>query len=353
MAIQTFRGVQALRLLSAVLVVAVHACRWYDRDADPRSPAPQGELLGDVCVATFFLISGFVVVHVVDTGHDRDWRTFAVRRAIRVLPLAWAMTSTKIVAALVAPGAMFDGGLDTTRIVASYLLVPSRDPAGAVRMLWGVEWTLVLEVAFYGVVAVALAARIDPVRLATPVLLVAAALSLWQRDDGSVLWFYADPVVLFLVAGMWLRRAVSTGRVVPTAVGIGGLAVVGAGLAAARGDDPSGAGVGFLLVTAAFGLVVAAERRRGRLVPAWVVAAGDSAFALYLTHPLVAQALPRLLGLTGLDAVPWLPVVVASTALSVLLGLGVHRFVDRPVGRALRRRLVPTPDATRHPARAR
>ena len=341
MPVKTYRGVQGLRFVSAVLVVAVHACRWFNRDAGAGTVAPEGELLGDLCVATFFLISGFVVVHVVASGHEPDWKTFALRRAIRILPLAWAMTGIKIVAAVVAADAMFDGGLTPTRILASFLLVPSRDPEGAVRLLWGVEWTLVFEMAFYVLVTIAIAFRLDPVALATPVIVVVSALSIWRPDGGSVLWFYADPLVLFLAAGMWIARATRTGSPWSTSAACLAGALIYSLVEALRGGSAAApAGLVFAAVTGVFALVVIAEPYAGELVPRWLVLGGDTAFALYLTHPLVAQVLPRLLGRLGATEVPWFPVVLASIAVSIGLGWFVHQRIDMPVGRALRRRLV-------------
>jgi len=337
-----YRGVQALRLVSALTVVALHACYWLNRDASSTGRAPSSETLGTLCVAVFFLISGFIVVRVVDSGQEPDWRTFALGRAIRILPLAWAMTTIKIVAAITVPSALFDGGLAPARILSSYLFLPSRDPDGTIRMLWGVEWTLVFEIAFYVLVCVAIACRIDPLLIATPVLILTAVLSVWQSATGSVLWFYADPIVLFLLVGMAIGRAASARRPLEAVIIPSAAAAVFAFVTAARGEmSLTIAALVFVTLTAAFALLVTAEGRLGRMVPNWVVHGGDAAFALYLTHPLIAQALPRLLGTTRWLVIPWWLVVLVSVIASFGLSIVVHRWLDAPVGRALRRVLLP------------
>lgn len=342
MGIRTYRGVQALRFVIALGVVTAHAGRWFNRDAGSTHHAPELQGGGILLVWSFFLISGFVIALVVDSGREPDWKAFAIRRATRILPLAWAMTAVKIVAALATPAAMNDGSLTPTRIIASFLLVPSRDPAGHFRTLWGVEWTLVLEAAFYVLVAVALALRVDPVRLLTPILIVIAVLAIWRPDGGSVLWFYADPVLLFLVVGMWIGRATRTGKVWSTLVASLGLMVLYAVIQAARQELTLVIGMlAFAGLAGAFALLIASERQIGSRIPNWVVLGGEAGFAIYLTHPLVAQALPRLLGKVGGPDLPWWPVVLASIALSVVLGWVVHTSIDMPLGRALRRRLVP------------
>ncbi|MBF4605095.1 acyltransferase family protein [Curtobacterium sp. VKM Ac-2884] len=341
MTINTYRGVQALRFISALVVVAFHACYWFNRDSGSSGAAPEIKLIGDLCVWTFFLISGFVVVHVVDSGREPDWSTFALRRAIRILPLAWIMTGIKVAAALLAPRAMFDGDITPTRIIASLLLVPSRDSSGDFRALWGVEWTLIFEAAFYLLVTLAIAVRVDPLRLVTPVLIVVAVLSIWRPEGGSVLWFYADPVVLFLAAGMWIGRAARTGRIRPAVLAtLLCTALYGVIEMVRQESSPVLAVVVFGALTASFGLLIASERRLGGRIPTWLVIAGNSAFALYLTHPLVAQALPRLMGASGVTEIHWAPVVLISVVVSVVLGWAVHRWVDTPMGRFLRRRLI-------------
>lgn len=342
----TYRGVQALRFLSALLVVALHACYWVNRDAGSGAQAPSSALLGDVCVSVFFLISGFVVVLVIDSGREPDWQTFALRRAIRILPLAWLMTTTKIVAAVVAPGAMFDGALTPVRVLTSFLLVPSRGQHGIAPMLWGVEWTLVFEAAFYFLVTAAMAVRIDPVRSVSAVLVLFAILAAWRPDEGSAIWFYANPLVLFLVAGMSIARAVRSGQVLGPIATCSALTALIIAIGAVRSGPAAVSAVVFALLTITFALVVSVERRYGSRLPDWVVMCGDSAFALYLTHPLVAQVLPRALGWFGVRQVPWFPVVVVSVVASVGLGIAVHRCIDRPVGRFLRGRLVRTDAAS-------
>ncbi|OII09010.1 acyltransferase [Curtobacterium sp. MCBA15_008] len=351
MAIHTYRGVQSLRFIIALVVVAAHACYWYNRDSGSSAPAPDIEFFGELGVWTAFLVSGFVVVHLVDSGREPDWSTFAVRRAIRILPLAWTMTGVKVVAAFLAPGAMFDGDLTPTRVVASLLFVPSRDSSGDFRAVWGVEWTLFFEIAFYLLVALAIVTRVDPIRIVTPVFVMIAALAMWRPEGGSVLWFYADPVVLFITAGMWIGRAARNGRTGPAVIAALFLTALYGLIESVRHESSPVVPVAvFGALTAGFGLLIAGERRVGGRIPRWLVLAGKPAFALYLTHPLVAQALPRIMGVTGITEVHWGVVVSSSVAVSVAFAWVVYRWVDAPLGRFLRRRVMGVGSERRTPS---
>lgn len=73
-----------------------------------------------------------------------------------------------------------------------------------------------------------------------------------------------------------------------------------------------------------------------------LVRLGDASYALYLVHPfalrLVREALLRL-GLT--PALPPWGSMALMLAVSAAAALVVHRLVERPLTRALRRRLDP------------
>jgi len=337
-----FRLVQALRYLAAVLVVITHACYYSAERYDDRTPQLAG--MAGYGVWLFFAISGFVMVLVGDDLRraPASWHTFARARIARVVPLYWLMTTIKILAVVLAGSLVVNSALDPRTVVASYAFLPSHDEAGAIHPLWGVGWTLMFEMAFYALMTLALAIRVDPLKLCAPVLIVAASASLFRPATGSPWWFYADHVTLYFLAGMIIARGWRARRPVLTVSLLGAVAVLTGVLASVRAGrlDIEAAAVA-LTISAVLMAAVWLEARAGRLVPRWMMIGGASSYALYLVHPLLAPAVPAAIAAAGASWVPWLVVVTITVGAMLVMAPLAHRFVEQPMNRAARRLLLP------------
>jgi len=345
-----FRLVQALRYVAAVLVVVAHACYYTAERFDEHTP--QLERISGFGVWLFFAISGFVMVLVGDDlgRAPGSWHRFARARLARVVPLYWLMTTIKVFAVVVAGSLVVNSALSPGTVLASYLFLPSHDEAGAIHPLWGVGWTLVFEMAFYALMTLALAIRIDPLKLCAPVLAVAAVASLIRPTTGSAWWFYADDVTLYFLAGMVIARGWRARRPVRTVMLLGGIAVLMGILASVRAErlDVGGAVVP-LAISAVLMTAVWLEDRIGRFVPRWVMVGGASSYALYLVHPLLAPVVPAALTAVGALWVPWLAVVTITVGAMLVMAPLAHRLVERPLTRAAGRLLLPSRRATSAP----
>ena len=167
--------------------------------------------------------------------------------------------------------------------------------------------------------------------------------------------FWSDPIVLEFAAGAGLALAWGAGfrPSLPARIGLAVLGGLGLALAA-RVLAGLGEADGFLrplLVGGPAVLLVAAALGPTRDAPQvarlpspvrGLVRLGDASYALYLVHPfalrLVREALLRL-GLT--PALPPWGSMALMLAVSAAAALVVHRLVERPLTRALRRRLDP------------
>jgi peptidoglycan/LPS O-acetylase OafA/YrhL len=336
------RLVQALRYSAAVLVVIAHACYYSAKRYDHRTPQLVG--IAGYGVWLFFAISGFVMVLVADDlgRTPASWHGFARARLARVAPLYWLMTTIKVLAVVVAGSLVVNSALEPGTVLASYLFLPSHDEAGAIHPLWGVGWTLLFEMAFYALMTLALAIRIDPLKLGAPVLVIAAVASLLRPATGSAWWFYADDVTLYFLAGMIIARGWRTRRPVPTVALLGTVAVFMGILTSVRaGRLDVGAAVTPLAISAVLMSAVWLDARSGRFVPRWVMIGGASSYALYLVHPLLAPAVPAAFVAFGAYWVPWLAVVTMTVGAMLAVAPLAHRFVERPLNRAARRLLIP------------
>lgn len=331
----TYTGVQVLRFVAALLVVCAHLPTYLHA----RMSTPDVEVqTGQIGVTVFFAISGFVAVLVTQRTPRPSPGHFLRRRLVRILPLAWAVMTVKVLMLVVAPQALDRASTSPTYIALSYLFLPGRGPNGVVEPFYTVTWTLSFELLFYVVIAVALAARIDPFRLASVVFVGLAVASAFRGPEGWPTWqFHANRFVLCFLVGMavgtWaLDRATRALVLRLASITVLWLAV----------GTVAGASVPSLtllpLATVALLAVVAGEPVFGRRVGPVGRTLGDASYALYLTHPIVAPAAVAVVSvvITG-TAAPFVATVVALVA-AVGASVVVWFAADRPAMRVLQRR---------------
>lgn len=352
--------IQWLRALAAAMVVVHHAR--HEIAALGLRGLENAVLPWWAGVDVFFVISGFIIVHATGAvgaapgGRGR----FLAHRIARVVPLYWLVTTLFLAIALVRPSLLGDGSaaaLDPAYVAASYLFWPLARADGTPQPLYGLGWTLNCEMFFYAAFALGLGwGR----RVA--VAWIAAFLVLLTILGAALFWtalplaFWSNPVVLefLLGAGIALARAEGLRLGGPVRGGLTALGLGLLGLAEALGAEPLGFarplvfGLPAALLVAAAGLGGAG---RGVETPGspplrWLGALGNASYALYLVHPFVLRAGREAIGRLGLAGTlgPWLclGVLVLSSGLVALL---VHRFVERPLSRRLRRILDPGPDS--------
>ena len=118
-------------------------------------------------VDLFFVISGFVIVASAsrDFDHPRAVLPFVIRRFVRIYPIYWFYTTIALIVAVMLPQWIHDS-YAWSDILSSYALWPSEKVP-----LVSVGWTLIYEVWFYGVIALAI--------LLIPVAGLARFLLLW------------------------------------------------------------------------------------------------------------------------------------------------------------------------------
>lgn len=332
--------VDSLRLAAAGLVLAQHI------GEQVPSPAMAGFLAlapGVAGVVLFFLVSGYVIPLSVRGGFE--WRSFAVRRVLRIYPLLLAAL------ALVALGG-WTGVLGhwadlreagAGRWLANLLLV--QDFVGAKPIL-GVTWTLIFELAWYGLFALALCLWKGRgadvlgviVPLALLVLAVASLLSGLRIPLGRPGLIYAAVLgyqayrlrvgecrpaafawsVGVFVAVTWLTAGVSFGLFAHPHLTV--WQVIG----------PWTLALGlFLVVTMARPLRRSALLNRGA-----IPLVGAASYSVYLLHPIAIVAVlqyGRGLGDAGFAG--------AALALTGVLALAGYRLVERP-GIAMGKRLT-------------
>jgi exopolysaccharide production protein ExoZ len=191
-------SIQALRAIAALLVFWGHAINAVHLKGEADFP----HLYGPFGVDIFFVISGFVMVYSSERlfGQPGAPITFFARRLARIVPLYWAATT--ILVWFVVPYA-------STKAVLGSLFFGPHIPSEAPLLLVG--WTLIFEMFFYVVFAIALfAKRRFAVVAGVTVFLILFSLLFGPDDAGpstqpppssGIAYYLADPIIIEFVFG--------------------------------------------------------------------------------------------------------------------------------------------------------
>jgi exopolysaccharide production protein ExoZ len=300
-------GLQQLRGIAALGVVVFHAS---ELGGLPFLPGAFG-------VDLFFVLSGFLMVAI--TGETTRPGAFLAARFRRVAPLYWLATLT-----LAAGLAIVGPAPDPVRVASALAFLPQGN-AGPTAMglpVLSPGWSLHYEVGFYALFAATL---VLPLRSRTPLL---SALLLALAAIGATGWrtAWTDPILIEFAAGLWLGE-VWRGRADARTVAIGIVAVMLAFALTMPGLLDRVRLFAATLAIAAMAWTLAKEpvRPRPRLE-----ALGDASYAIYLAHLLAMKPMFSLA--TG---VPPVLLIAPAIVIGVALGLAVHRWIERPIARAL------------------
>ncbi len=254
----------------------------------------------------FFILSGFVILHVYEGEFSRQ--RFLTKRFARIYPLHALMTLI-FIARAVAGGDAPDG------VWQSLLLVHAFDTTDGL-VLNGVSWTLSAEMFAYLLFALVPLRQTWLIAMTCLVTFLGAhqlSLSLDKTAFVHLTWDYGAVRILPLfVLGMLLRRLtplVSEKQAV--AAGI-----VGIGLLGWIGSMPN---VGYAVLVPFMFLIVAGARLSNRQMVSNsepLVYLGEISYSTYMIHVLVITASFDLLPRLGIATPHWAVICLAVLALS-------------------------------------
>ncbi|MFK4622582.1 acyltransferase family protein [Bradyrhizobium diazoefficiens] len=321
-------NLQLLRAAAALGVVFYHT--------DFRLPGgPHTDFNG---VAIFFVISGFIMSHVTQSGEQQ----FLLKRLIRIAPLYWIATFIMLLTnhrlRIIWPSFWLKGEpplfLDTAR---SLLFLPWEN-----LPVLGVGWTLNLEMYFYLVFSVMLAIsrRWSPVLTALFVLAVIAADYLTSGRH-FLLHFYAHPYIWNFFHGIAIYYLWSfAGRLVapPAAITYAALIVAWSWACFLYPTWPLWlAGGVWIAPPLVVGSALFLERTG--LSAKWrpILLLGDASYSIYLVHTIWFEQLRPYLRDLGLAiAKDSLAIMTFSVISAALVGIAMHLWIERPLLARLR-----------------
>jgi exopolysaccharide production protein ExoZ len=338
------QGLDAVRVVASLIVIYQHIAFWLLTaghtvwlsdvlDTTTLNPLHLDENSGFFAVALFFLVSGFGITEA--SGRERTGQ-FLGRRASRLLPplfvaaaVAWVLVSTGLMDAN-PPARLPD--LFANLVLANYWYSGST--------VLPPTWTLVVEVAFYGLVAltIPLHRRRPWVAPALAATLVSVLLSVLRTED-TVATAEARTITLYLPI-LFLGQLVSlvrTGRLHPLAgLGYGAVEFWLFVRANTTITVPGQGGPSYpRILLLALLVVVLCTRASGPIARArWVGAAARRTYSVYLMHMALAYPVLHLL-----VPVVGTPAGIVAALVAVVAGSElVYRYVENPVVAWYRRR---------------
>lgn len=298
-------------------------------------------------VDIFFVLSG-LLMWITTRGRSPGVWTFYKRRAVRIVPLYWVLTTVAVAVYLVAPQLLQSLSFGFWHTVASYAFVMVPGPSGDIApiMIWG--WTLNYEMLFYVIFGLTLLLPTAWRFATTAVVLFALCLTGWLFVTGSshpILQGYTSDIMLEFLFGMALGAWFSDPA---------------PDQPRKRSIMPGSATWGWMLVVGGFAVIVLLAayapnltRPLARGLPSMAIVAGalmlerygslptlksmhrlgDASYSLYLSHPFVLSALGQLWRKLHLDARPigWIGFCLVATVACTVVGWLVFRGIEEPL----------------------
>jgi exopolysaccharide production protein ExoZ len=335
-------GVEAGRGVAALLVVLYHAALHVEGNV-PGSAVLWGlPHFGHAGVDFFFVLSGFIIsfVHRTDVGRPDRLGHYLERRFTRVFPFYWLVLGFSLLDTWFLHRTQFPGARE---ILSNLLLLPQ-----AKDQIVGGAWTLVFEIMFYFVFAIAICNR----RIGAAVLCVWAALLatgffLNRSSVSAVLAVATSPFCLEFFLGIG-AAAVLSRRTVPFSGLVLTIGLAGFGLAGVC--EVSGRLYGFgaaarlVYGTCSFMIILAVvERERsGRIqVPRFMAVLGRASYSVYLVHLIGIGITFKFLSMAIRLTPAWSAVVwtILCTA-GLTAGITASIWLEQPLIRFSRKRLI-------------
>lgn len=339
-------SVQGLRALAAAQVVIAHGGLWAGGFGPIGLPHGGYEMLGSLGVLMFFTISGFLMLHISrdQFGVPNAASRFMRRRIIRIIPLYWLATSLALFLTWRKSGLPRVGD-----VIQSYAFIPYQGDSNEMRPILGVGWTLNYEMFFYLIFALALTIK----RGRTFIFVIMFALIFIgqhinpiesYRTPSSAIEAWTSPSLIPFLIGMaiaLLRSAkpalrVSHPLLLVVAMILAVLLIQNFAMEGSVYTWKWRLTVIFLgAFTAGLAIMAHGEAR----VPAWLVFLGDASYSMYLIHPFMFGVLKRMHGDAIAAEMPFIALIL-FVAISIVAGIALHVFVEKPLVTLLRNATV-------------
>jgi peptidoglycan/LPS O-acetylase OafA/YrhL len=326
----TIISIQYLRGIAAFLVLMSHV---FIKLQQLGYEAFETISFGGACgVDLFFVISGYVIcltTHRRESGYHVS-KAFLFRRCQRILPLYWGLTIVMLPMFFLYADVIYSGGSERD-LIASFFLLPSDK-----YLLVQNGWTLVFEMYFYILFAIALLRTTIKVRylLITSMIVGPVVFGLFYSGSSvyyrlltnSMLCEFLYGVGLFLLVG----RTHSSKWLLLPIFGVFTI-LLGLGILILRDFEHTNSTrffyIGLPAAIICYGFLCMEKWLSAKPISALKLL-GDSSYSLYLFHPFVLTAF--LFIVKGFDFPQWsmFPVAITMVLLSILFSFVTYVAIE-------------------------
>jgi exopolysaccharide production protein ExoZ len=332
-------AIQLMRYVAAGAVLVTHTTFYYHERVDPTLAIWH---VGEVGVPIFFVISGVVMV-LASAKLPLDHHgaaEFMGRRLLRIVPLYWLVTLLKVLIALAIPAVVLHNHFDLSYALKSFLFIPTFNGEGEVRPIHGVGWTLLHEMFFYVCFALAMLLRMRPLLFVSVAVSALCITGRFFTPESAWAIVVTHPINLCFLVGMAIGGVVHEANVSSRRS-----QVVLAGLLVAASAKQFGTTATTALLPDVLTLMAGAALLTACCVPVparlrRLVSLGDSSYALYLFHPLLAPPAVLVIHLLTPRLSAWVTVLLVVVVVTWLAHM-IYLFIERPLNLKVKRMFGP------------
>ncbi len=334
-------SVQYMRAIAALFVVINHAA---SKGAQYTSTSSEWFVIGEAGVDLFFIISGYIMCHTVDSKNI-SFVSFISARIKRIIPLYWVLTTLALIVYLLFPDKVNSAG-GGTNIIHSYTLFPVEE-----NYLISNGWTLSYEFFFYLLFAFGLSFTAN-IRFSIPVILIAMLVSLGNfsgiGSSNSIIFnFITNPLLLefsfgIIVYYVFKKYKLHSIRGLTLII----ISILLFSLVSIYQPDNSRVinyGIPALLL---FIGMIALEPQFKRIPenkPATLFKMiGDSSYSLYLSHPFALVISSTILNKLGLSEFSYLYILLLVVS-SIIAGHLCYLLLEKNLAKLVNIQSIPAP----------
>jgi peptidoglycan/LPS O-acetylase OafA/YrhL len=196
-------SLQAARAIAAWLVITDHALLEITQGKPQNWVTHLAWALGNAGVSVFFVISGFIMVHICweSFGRSGAAASFIRRRVIRIVPLYWLATIAALAYHRVS--ATHGAHAGWLELVYSLAFIPYSDSEGLWEPIVPQGWSLNYEMMFYVIFALSLLFR-RLIALPAVGVTLGSFVIVGPLLPNETLAYLASPIVLWFLLGIGL-----------------------------------------------------------------------------------------------------------------------------------------------------